>query len=195
MEQAQAPVRLDFDGPLEVQNWRPLVNWLLGIPHILILYGLMVLRKVLLLISFFAVLFTKNIPRSLFDVIVMANRYQWRAMTYVTWMRNSYPPFDFTQAAVDPGNDPASVTIEYPGEVIRWGPLYKWFLAIPHFIVLLFLFIAAVFVYLIAFFAVLFTGTWPRGMRDFVVGVRRWSLRVGAYVGFLRDEYPPFSLS
>jgi hypothetical protein len=73
-------------------------------------------------------------------------------------------------------------------------PLVKWFLAIPHYIVLLFLGLAAVFVVIISFFAVLFTGKWPEGFRTFVVGVQRWSLRVGAYVLFLRDEYPPFSL-
>jgi hypothetical protein len=72
--------------------------------------------------------------------------------------------------------------------------LVKWLLAIPHFIVLTFLGIAAFVVEIIAFFAVIFTGRWPAGMRDFVVGVVRWSTRVNAYVLFLTDEYPPFSL-
>jgi hypothetical protein len=76
----------------------------------------------------------------------------------------------------------------------RWLPLIKWLLAIPHIIVLLFLFIAVDFAYIIAWLAILFTGRFPRGLFDFIVGVVRWSLRVSAYTSLLRDEYPPFSL-
>ncbi len=76
----------------------------------------------------------------------------------------------------------------------RWLPLVKWLLAIPHYIVLVFLWIAVVFVWLITFFAVIFTGRYPRGMRDFVVGVARWSMRVNAYALLMTDVYPPFSL-
>jgi hypothetical protein len=78
----------------------------------------------------------------------------------------------------------------------RWLPLVKWLLAIPHYIVLVFLYIAGVVVVIIAWFAILFTGRYPRGMFDFVVGVLRWSLRVGAYAFLLvTDRYPPFSLA
>jgi hypothetical protein len=87
------------------------------------------------------------------------------------------------------------LSIQYPAKLKRWMPLVKWFLAIPHYFVLLFVYIAAIFVFIASFFAVLFTGKYPKGMRDFGVGVSRWSMRVRAYVGFLRDEYPPFSLS
>jgi hypothetical protein len=73
-------------------------------------------------------------------------------------------------------------------------PLIKWLLAIPHFIVLWFLTIALYVVIIVGFFAVLFTGRWPDGLRDFVVGFYRWSLRVQAYYTLLVDEYPPFSL-
>jgi predicted ferric reductase len=189
------PAGLGFDGPPEVQNWRPLVNWLLGIPHLLIAYALQQLRRVLLLISFFAVLFTKAIPRSLFDLIVMTYRYQWRAISYVLWMRNSYPPFSFTMTTRDDGIDPASVSVDYPTQLNRWLPLVKWLLAIPHYIVLLALYIAVVVVVIISFFAVLFTGRFPAGLRSFIVNVHAWKLRVASYAGFLRDEYPPFALN
>ncbi len=76
----------------------------------------------------------------------------------------------------------------------RWLVLVKWLLAIPHIIVLAFLYIAVWFVLLITFFAVLFTGKWPEGMRDFTVGVMRWHTRVNGYLLFLTDAYPPFSL-
>jgi hypothetical protein len=127
-------------------------------------------------------------------MVAMTIRYQWRVGTYTLWMREGYPPFAFTPAADDPGGDPASLSIEYPQELNRWLPLVKWLLAIPHYFVLLFLAIAGLFVAIAAFFAVLFTGRYPEGMRTYMVGVTRWGVRVGAYAGFLRDEYPPFSL-
>jgi hypothetical protein len=189
------PAALDLQAPLEVNRWRPLVHWLLAIPHLIVMYALNILSNALLFISFFTILFTKKIPRGMFDVIVMVYRYQWRAFSYFLWMRTDYPPFSFTPAAEDDGIDPASLSVEYPTELKRFMPLVKWILAIPHFIVLFVLMIAAYVVVLISFFAVLITGKYPEGMRNFLVGVARWVLRVEAYAGFLRDEYPPFSLS
>ena len=86
------------------------------------------------------------------------------------------------------------VEAERQEEYNRFLPLVKWLLAFPHYIVLVVLGIGALFVHLIAFFAVLFTGRYPRGMCDYVVGVHRWGWRVGAYVLCSRDEYPPFTL-
>ena len=78
----------------------------------------------------------------------------------------------------------------------RWLPLVKWFLAIPHYIVLALLAIIALFAVVFTWFAILFTGRYPRGLFDFVVGVGRWGLRVQAYAFLLvTDQYPPFSLS
>jgi hypothetical protein len=76
----------------------------------------------------------------------------------------------------------------------RWLVLIKWLLLVPHYIVLWLLGIATFVVVVIAFFAVLFTGRWPQGLRDFVVGYARWTTRVNAYFYFLTDAYPPFSL-
>ena len=89
--------------------------------------------------------------------------------------------------------------IDYPDvetDLNRWYPLVKWLLAIPHYIVLIFLSIAAFFAVILAWFAILVTGQYPRSLFDFVVGVSRWWLRVVAYVSLLvTDQYPPFSLS
>lgn len=194
MTNGSYPARLDLDAPLKVANWRPLVHWLLAIPHLIVLYGLRILRSVLSLIAFFAVLFTKQVPEGIFNVIVMTRRYSWRTTSYVFWMREKYPPFDFTLAAQDDGTDPASLSVDYPRELNRWMPLVKWLLAIPHYIILLFLGIGGVFVVILSFFIVLFTGKWPESFRSYLVGTQRWSFRVGTYVLFLRDEYPPFSL-
>ena len=82
------------------------------------------------------------------------------------------------------------------GEPSRWLWLVKWLLAIPHYIVLFFLYIAVIVVVIVTWFAILFTGRYPRGLFDYVVGVARWSLRVGAYAFLLvTDRYPPFSLN
>ena len=88
--------------------------------------------------------------------------------------------------------------IDYPDverDLNRWLPLVKWLLAIPHYVVLFFLVVGAFFAVIVAWFAILFTGRYPRGIFDYVVGVGRWGLRVEAYAFLLvTDHYPPFSL-
>ncbi len=186
------PVRLELERGYDEQNWRPLVNWLLAIPQWIVLYVLGIAAFVLWVVSFFTVLFTRRNPFLRFQTMYL--RYNWRVSSFVAFMRDEYPPFDFATdpAAVVP--DAAVVDVDDPGEMNRWLPLVKWLLAIPHYIVLWLLGIAAFVVVVIGFFAVLFTGKWPEGMRDFVVGYARWYTRVYAYILFLTDEYPPFSL-
>jgi len=194
-EGAPYPARLDFAHADEVSRWRPLVNWLLAVPQFVVLYLLGLVERALAILSFFFVLFTKKIPDPIFDFRVMTYRYQWRVITFAFFMRDEYPPFTFDIGPADAGVDAATVSIDRPGEMNRWLPLVKWILAIPHFIVLAFLSVAVVVVWIVAFFAVLFSGRYPRGMRDFVVGVSRWWLRVNAYTLFMTDDYPPFSLT
>jgi Domain of unknown function (DUF4389) len=90
---------------------------------------------------------------------------------------------------------PARFEIAYPAELNRWLPLVKWLLVIPHLFILLFLGIGAFFVAVYAFFAVLFTGRWPRGAFDYLVGTFRWAFRVVAYFHLMVDDYPPFTLA
>jgi hypothetical protein len=190
------PARLEFHADRNITRWRPLVQWLLAVPQLLIARALSSLRSVLTLISFFTVLFTEQIPRPLFDMIAMTYRYEWRAMSYALFLHEDYPPFDFKPAADDDGVEPhTSLGITYPEHLARWKPLYKWFLAIPHYVVLVALAIASVFVVIGGFFAVVFTGEYPLGARDFLVNVYRYGLRVSAYAGLLTDQYPPFSLA
>jgi roadblock/LC7 domain-containing protein len=189
-----SPVTLELTSPLEVARWRPIVNWILAIPQLIVLYVLNIVLQVLAIISFFTVLFTKKIPTGIFATMAMVHRYQWRVTSFAMFMRNPYPPFEFTTSASDPGGDEAVFSIEEPAELNRWLPLVKWLLAIPHYIVLVFLFIGVIFVKLVAFFAVIFTGKYPEGLREYVVGVFRWANRVSAYVYFMTDVYPPFSL-
>ena len=106
---------------------------------------------------------------------------------------------DYPLAVPDPAGPPspqypAQLELAYPQELNRWLPLVKWLLVIPHYFVLVFLGIGAMFVAIFAWFAVLFTGRYPRGAFDYLVGVQRWSYRVSAYHLFMTDPYPPFSL-
>jgi uncharacterized membrane protein len=130
-------------------------------------------------------------PRWWFDFNLLLTRLEARIYSYVFLLRDEYPSVDEEQAV--------HLDIVYPdakNDLNRWAPLWKWFLAIPHYIVLLFLYIAAVVVVIIAWFAILFTGRYPQGLFDFVVGILRWSLRVAAYAFLLvTDRYPPFSLA
>jgi hypothetical protein len=190
------PAQVEFHGDRHITRWRPLVQWLLAIPQLMIASVLRSLRQVLTLISLFTVLFTERIPKPLFDMIATSYRYEWRAISYALFLHEDYPPFDFQPAAGDDGVEPhTTLSIAYPDQLNRWKPLYKWLLAIPHYLVLVALAIGAVFAFLAGFFAVLFTGEYPEAIRDLLVGVYRYALRVEAYVGLLTDTYPPFQLA
>ena len=193
---APYPAQLEFHGDRHIARWRPLVQWLLAIPQLMIASALRSLRQVLTLISLFTVLFTERIPRPLFDMIVTTYRYEWRSLSYAMFRHEDYPPFDFQPAAADDGVEPhTSLAVAYPETLNRWKPLYKWFLAIPHYLVLVVLGVGAVFGLLGGLLAVLVTGEYPAGIRDFLIGVYRYALRVEAYVGLLTDTYPPFHLA
>ena len=183
------PLRYDVEYPEELSRWLIFVKWLLAIPHFVILYLLLVATNMVTFIAFFAILFTKRYPRGLFDFVVNVNRWGANVMAYQMLFRDEYPPFSW-----EPGEYAVTYEVDYPEEMNRWLPLVKWLLAIPHIVVMLFLFIAVYFAYIIVFFAILFTKRFPRGLFDFIVGVHRWNYRVSVYTNLQRDEYPPFSL-
>jgi len=136
------------------------------------------------------ILFRQKYPRWWFDWNLALTRFGNRVAAYASLLTDVYPSTDEEQ----------SIHIEFPypdvvTDLDRALPLVKWLLAIPHYIILFFLGIAAFVCVVIAWFAILFTGRYPRSLFDFVVGVFRWSLRVGAYAFLLiTDRYPPFSL-
>ena len=98
------PAQLDFHGDRHITRWRPLVQWLLAVPHLLVARALNALRSVLTLISLFAILFTKKIPRPLFDAIAMTYRYEWRSTSYALFLHETYALFDFQPTAEDDGD-------------------------------------------------------------------------------------------
>ncbi len=183
------PLRFDVEYPETLSRWLVFVKWLLAIPHFLILYALNGVVGVITFIAFFAILFTKRYPRGLFDFVVNVYRWQANVGAYAGLLRDEYPPFSWEAAKY-----PVTYEVEYPESLSRWLIFVKWLLVLPNVIVLYLLLIVALFAWIIAWFAILFTGRFPRGLFDFIVGVTRWSLRVNVYANLLRDEYPPFSL-
>jgi len=135
------------------------------------------------------ILFRQKYPRWWFDWNLQLLRFSNRVTAYVGLLDDRYPSTDEEQAV--------HLDFSYPdaAQLNRWLPLVKWLLAIPHYIVLFFLVIGAVVAVIVAWFAILFTGRYPRGLFDYVVGVIRWSNRVTGYAMVLvTDQYPPFSL-
>jgi hypothetical protein len=137
------------------------------------------------------IVFRQKYPRWWFDWNLELQRFGNRVIAFLALMDDRYPATDEQQ----------SVRLDYPypnvsRELNRWLPLVKWFLAIPHYIVLAFLWVASLFAVLAAWAAILVTGRYPRSLFSFVEGVIRWSQRVAAYAFLLvTDEYPPFRLA
>jgi hypothetical protein len=146
--------------------------------------GILFLPTVLMLV------FRQKYPRWWFDWNVGLTAFGLRVTAYLALLRDEYPSTDAEQAV--------HLSIPFPdtrAELNRWLPLVKWLLAVPHYVVLALLALAAILCVVFAWFAILFTGHYPRPLFDFVVGVLRWSLRVGGYALLLvTDRYPPFRL-
>jgi hypothetical protein len=191
-----------------------LIKWFLLIPHFVVLGLLWAAFVVLTAIAWISILFTGRYPRGLFDFNVGVLRWTWRVMFYgySALATDQYPPFTLQDVEY-----PARLTVAYPSELSRGLALIKWWLlAIPHYLIVglfttglwswtvdhsetgkavvqlgggLILLLA-----LVAAFALLFTGRYPRGLFDLLMGLNRWVLRVGSYVALMHDEYPPFRL-
>jgi hypothetical protein len=136
------------------------------------------------------IVFRFRYPRWWFDFARELTRFGYRVGTYLALLTDRYPSTVEEQSV--------HLEVDYPDverDLNRWIPLVKWLLAIPHYIVIVALWLAAIVAVVVAWFAILFTGRYPRPLFDFVVGVGRWTLRVAAYAFLLvTDQYPPFSL-
>jgi Domain of unknown function (DUF4389) len=164
---------------------------IVAIPILIVAAALGAARSVLFLPTLLLILFRQKYPRWWYDWNLELLRFSNRIGAYLALMDDRYPSTDERQAV--------TLDFRYPDakqELNRWLPLVKWLLAIPHYIVLFFLTIAAIVIVIVAWFAILFTGRYPRGLFEFVLGVLRWVNRVTGYAFTLvTDQYPPFRLS
>jgi hypothetical protein len=189
-----------------------LVKWLLLIPHYIVLAFLWTAAALLWVVVFFAILFTARYPRPLFDFNLAVIRWSWRVWYYGYFAlgTDQYPPFTFDARP----DYPATVDIEYPERMSRGLVLVKWWLlALPHYMIVTFFLGGGGYLFwqwgdawsgptgglitILTFFAavtLLFTGGYPRGIFDFVIGMNRWVFRVSIYAALMTDEYPPFRL-
>ena len=191
------PATLTYDPPEKIANWRPLVHWLLAIPHYIVLYVLRIVAEVLAIVAWFIILFTGRLPEGIANFQAMYLRYQARTFTYAGFLEEEYPPFAFEMMSPDPG-DYARIRVDVQSELENRNRLtvgFRLILVLPQLVVLFVLWIAATIVFIIGFFAVLFTGKWPVGLRQFAINVIQYQLRVESYLFLVVDEYPPFALT
>lgn len=186
---------LVVDSPYELERWRPLVNWVLYIPHGVILYALQALARAVFLVYWLMFVVTGTLHPGLYGLMVMHERYNARAGGFLVGWSSVYPPFEFTTTADDNSSYPA-VRLNLPTvpETVPRAAALNVFKAIPHFIVLFVFLVGAAVVAIIGWFAVLFTGAWPHGMRGFLVRVSNYQYRIWAYVTMVENDYPKFGL-
>ena len=203
------PAKLDIDYPKKLDRVTSFFRIVWGIPALIILSILVGsgqsymqeagttvtmtgidITTALFAVTALMILFRQRYPRWWFDFALELNRFATRVGAYLFLLTDRYPSTVEAQSV--------HLDVDYPNverDLNRWLPLVKWLLAIPHYVVLVVLAIAAGLATVIAWFAILFTGRYPKNLFDFVVGVGRYGVRVNAYVFLLvTDKYPPFSL-
>jgi hypothetical protein len=195
MTSASIPIAdLQLDAPRETQHWRPFVNWLLAVPHLVLANALGNVANLLSVVSWFSIVFTGRLPDGIARFQCMILRYEARAYSYVAFLRQPYPQFDFAMANGDPGSDPLRVDFAPQlSERNRLTVAFRIVLIIPILVFTVLVAVAAIVAVIVAAFAVLFTGRWPLRLRSFVLDAGRLTLRVSAYGRLLTDTYPSFA--
>ncbi len=188
------PAQLSFPESNEVANWRPLVHWLMVVPHWIILYVISSVSGIISFVAWFIILFTGKLPEGMANFMIMNQRYTARTTGFLVGLTEDYPPFGFDTTADDPGDH--SITLSVQADLDdrnRLTVFFRIIMIIPLVVVSYIYMLIASVVAFVAWFAVLFTGRYPSGMRNFMIGVSRYMTRVNVYVTLITDEYPPFN--
>jgi uncharacterized protein DUF4389 len=210
---ARYPLQLEGDLSPHLSRWLWLVKWLLVIPHAIVLFFLWIAFFFLWIAALVAIVVTGRYPRAIFDFNVGVLRWTWRVLyySYSGLGTDDYPPFTLAEVS----DYPARLTVDYPQHLSRGLVLVKWWLlALPQYVVVA-IFAGGAFagwneagdhsswtsgggliglLVLIAGVILLFTGRYPKGVHDLVMGMNRWVFRVGAYAALMTDRYPPFRM-
>lgn len=173
---------------------RALFGWIyIGIPHYFLLYFLSIGSAFVTFIAFWSILFTEKYPKGMFEFQVKLMRWNYRVTARLMNLADGYPPF-----GLDAEDDVVELEIEYPEKLSRGKLLLKVFFGfiyvlIPHGFILMFRMFATMFLTGLVFWAILFTGNYPESWHRFNVGTMRWGFRVGLYMQYMTDRYPPFT--
>lgn len=187
VQSAPYALRLEIDHPQQLDRFTTFFRALWVIPIAIVAGSL---STGLSFATAMMIVFRQRYPRWWFAYSLELTRFNTRVGAYVALLTDQYPSTEDEQAV--------HLELDYPNvpqDLNRWLPIFKWLFAIPHYIVLFFIYIGVIVAVIVAWFAILFTGRYPRSLFDFVVGAMRWTLRVNAYAFLLlTDTYPPFSL-
>ena len=187
---SSAPMlQYDVEYPERLSRLLIFVKWLLIIPHAIVLMFVGMAQYVVTFVAFFAILITGKYPRGMWEFSLGVMRWTANVNAYVSLQRDEYPPFSSGD------HYPVRLELDYPRRLSRLLIFVKWLFVIPSAFVYLFVALIASFAVFLAFFAILITGRYPRGLFDFVTGSYRWGYRINAYLWLLTDAYPPFRMS
>lgn len=188
------PLNLDVTSPRRVPRWRPFVNWVLVLPHLLWLVPLRLGAAVVSVLGWFAIMGTGRLPESWSDYIMGVLRYQWRVAAFLYGWTDRYPPFNPPAGHVDPGDYPAVLYCARPLDRNRLTVGLRAILVLPQLLALVAVALAVGATLTAGWFVVVATGQWPDGLRRVAVGGVRWTSRVEAFAHLVTDEYPPFGI-
>lgn len=185
------PAKVEINYPTNVNRLTAFFRILLAIPIIVVLATLNYYFHIIIFVVLVFILFRKKYPEWLFNFISNLTKFEYRVWAYIFLMQDEYPSIDEEQRV--------KVTLVKPDaekDLNNFMPLIKWILAIPHYFVLLLLTLFGLIAYIFAFFAILFTGKYPKSVFNFILMVFNYGIRVSAYsVLLITDKYPPFKLS
>ena len=188
------PASVSVEAPDRVANWRPLVHWILLIPHWVINTAFICIAWLLTVVTSFVILFTGKLPAGIASFQIMYVRHYHRVLSYLHLIHDQYPPFEFSSSSQDPGGSPIEVNMEAQLENRnRLTALFRVIYGLPQIVFVLVYSYLVIAVVTIAYVIILFTGRWPTGMRNFVIGFYRAHTRYLTFIHMLTDKYPPFS--